>query len=132
MRETLASGLHAYYDISTTPHVFDITADIVNNITRFAIVFDNSLPKMAAPTADFKVIASPNPFVSGFQLNVNTILQEPVAVRVYDVLGKLVEMQTLTVAELQDHVFATTVSAGFYTAIISQGSNKEIIKVIKK
>ena len=39
LRETISTGIYAYYDIAYTPHEFTLNSTILDNSTRFAIVF---------------------------------------------------------------------------------------------
>ena len=133
LRKTLDDGTREYYDIRTTPYEFDITESILDNTSRFAIVYQQLSPKMVSTTSSgFTAAATPNPYSTGFTVAITTTLQGTVHVLLYDVLGKLVETATVPVAELEGHTFGSNVSAGFYTAVVMQGDKKEVIKIIKK
>ena len=80
----------------------------------------------------FTVLAVPNPFASGFSLALTSASQEKINVSVYDVSGKLVEKGTYSTADVTQQFFGTQLASGFYTAVVTQGQNKEIIKIIKK
>jgi hypothetical protein len=140
LRETLAGGGYAYYDIKTTPFTFIIdsstpTAEIVDNTTRFAIVFINpSLPKMTDSTPKkevFSVTMSPNPFDKGFTLQLQSPSKEKVTVTIFDVLGKKISSTDFGYDELPNKVLGTNLSSGVYQAVITQGEYKETIRIIK-
>ncbi len=79
---------------------------------------------------NFQAIASPNPFASTFGLNLSTTSEEAVQVRVYDMLGKLVEdrkAQASDIIELGDNY-----PSGVYNVIVSQGENTKTLRVIKR
>ena len=79
---------------------------------------------------NFQAIASPNPFTSTFGLNLSTTSEEMVQVRVYDMLGKLVEdrkAQASDIIELGDNY-----PSGVYNVIVSQGENTKTLRVIKR
>ncbi len=79
---------------------------------------------------NFQAIASPNPFASNFGLNLSTTSEEAVQVRVYDILGKLVEdrkAQASDIIELGDNY-----PSGVYNVIVSQGENTKTLRVIKR
>ncbi len=79
---------------------------------------------------NFQAIASPNPFASTFGLNLSTTSEELVQVRVYDMLGKLVEdrkAQASDIIELGDNY-----PSGVYNVIVSQGENTKTLRVIKR
>jgi len=79
---------------------------------------------------NFQAIASPNPFATTFGLNLSTTSEENVQVRVYDMLGKLVEdrkAQASDIIELGDNY-----PSGVYNVIVSQGENMKTLRVIKR
>ena len=79
---------------------------------------------------NFQAIASPNPFASTFGLNLSTTSEEQIQVRVYDMLGKLVEdrkAQASDIIELGDNY-----PSGVYNVIVSQGENTKTLRVIKR
>jgi hypothetical protein len=135
LRETLAGGGYAYYDIKTTPYEFPITADVIDNTTRFAIVFTNpTLPKMTSNTPKkdvFSVTMSPNPFDKGFTLQLQSPSKEKVTVTIFDLLGKKISSTDFSFEELPNKILGTNLSSGVYQAVITQGEYKETIKIIK-
>ena len=79
---------------------------------------------------NFQAIASPNPFASTFGLNLSTTSEEQIQVRVYDMLGKLVEdrkAQASDIIELGDNY-----PSGVYNVIVSQGDQLKTLRVIKR
>ena len=79
---------------------------------------------------NFQAIASPNPFASTFGLNLSTTSEEQIQVRVYDMLGKLVEdrkAQASDIIELGDNY-----PSGVYNVIVSQGTETKTLRVIKR
>jgi hypothetical protein len=135
LRETLVGGGYAYYDIKTTPYEFPITADVIDNTTRFAIVFTNpTFPKMTSNTPKkelFSVTMSPNPFDKGFTLQLQSPVKEKVTVTIFDILGKKISSTDFSFEELPSKVLGTNLSSGVYQAVITQGEYKETIKIIK-
>ena len=83
-------------------------------------------------TDDFKVIAFPNPFAEGFALDVNTTAENTVNVRVYDMLGKLIENKNVEVSEMENLVIGANYTSGVYNVIVSQGENTQTVRVIKR
>lgn len=132
LRETLTDGSYAYYDIKTSPHQFSISTIVLDD-TRFAIVFSAPPPKTANQmTKQYALAGIPNPFNKNFSLDLKTSFQGEVQVNIYDVLGKLIEYGTYTTDDLKNHNFGTQLSSGFYQVVVSQGSQKETVKMIKK
>ncbi|HLP64331.1 MopE-related protein [Flavobacterium sp.] len=88
---------------------------------------NNSKPALA-----FSAIVSPNPFGESFGLEVTASTEESIQVKVYDMLGKLVEsreLDTTTVSELQ---IGATYPSGVYNVIVSQGEEVKTMRVIKR
>ena len=126
---------YAYHDLKASPYQFSILADVFNNTTQFALVFDvptgATILKNAITESNFKVTMSPNPFDKSFSLQLQSPMKDDVTVTVFDVLGKKLSNETLTVEDLKNTIFGTGLASGVYQAVISQGEHKEIIKIIK-
>jgi len=58
-------------------------------------------------------------------------LKNDVTIAVFDVLGKQLSNETISIENLKNAIFGTSLASGVYQVVISQGENKEIIKVIK-
>ena len=77
-----------------------------------------------------KVIVAPNPSSHAFQLNVVSIYNEPVMIRIMDLAGRQVEVlnnassnQTLTIGH--------KLRAGTYIAEVISGKEREVVKLVK-
>lgn len=133
LRESLSGGVFAYHDIRTTPYSFTITTDIIDDTTRFAIVFSNPLPRQEQTKKDtFSVLVAPNPFEKGVTFDLITNDSAPIKVQVFDILGKLVEEGVYTVEDIKEQKFGTELSTGVYQAIITQGNQRDVQKIIKQ
>ncbi|QBN18737.1 SdiA-regulated domain-containing protein [Flavobacterium nackdongense] len=80
----------------------------------------------------FNVIAYPNPFDTGFQLDLKTTSTDEVHMKVYDMSGKLVEVRKLDTSELKNINTGNTYTSGIYNVILTQGQNAKTVRVIKK
>jgi len=87
-----------------------------------------------APTAssEFKATAYPNPFASEFAIDVTTSSDENVQVKVYDMLGKLIESREVKVSELNTEKAGQQYPSGVYNVIVSQGGIVKTLRVIKR
>ncbi|MBN8641989.1 MAG: T9SS type A sorting domain-containing protein, partial [Flavobacteriales bacterium] len=84
------------------------------------------------PALSFNAIVSPNPFGESFGLEVTVSTEETIQVKVYDMLGKLVEsreVDSTTISELQ---IGATYPSGVYNVIVSQGEEVKTMRVIKR
>jgi len=86
----------------------------------------------AAPLAVFDVKTYPNPFAENFKLDINTSAEESVSVKVYDMIGKLVESKEISVSELGTQELGSRYPSGVYNVIVSQGENAKTLRVIKR
>jgi hypothetical protein len=135
LRINQGGGVYTYHDIKTTPYTFEIGVggDVLEDTTTFAIVFSNPLPRNAQTKKEaFKVIASPNTFENSVIFEVITAEQTTIKVQIFDLLGKLVEQGDFSVESIKDHLFGTQLSTGIYQAVITQGNQRDVQKIIKK
>lgn len=134
LRETQSDGSFNYYDIKTTPYNFELpinTPDIIDNTTRFALVFQNTTPRLIEGQNLFNATLSPNPFVDGFAIQLTNPSQEPVTIKIYDMLGKLVEKVMCSPNEMVNTSYGKTLAAGIYQVVVKQGANKQTLRSIK-
>jgi hypothetical protein len=81
---------------------------------------------------DFTAMAFPNPYSDQFSLLVNSDLDERIAYRVYDMLGKLIEAEEVEFNDLETKEFGRNYPAGVYNVIVTQGENVKSLRVIKR
>jgi hypothetical protein len=86
----------------------------------------------AAPVSVFEVKSYPNPFADTFRLDINTSAEESVSVKVYDMIGKLVESKETSVSGLGTQEIGSRYPSGVYNVIVSQGENVQTLRVIKR
>jgi hypothetical protein len=85
-----------------------------------------------AVKGDFAAVAYPNPFANTFAIQVKTSSQEVVQLKVYDMIGRLVE-QRETSADAKDNVaFGERYPSGVYSVVVTQGTVTETLRVIKR
>ena len=80
----------------------------------------------------FEARAYPNPFVDNFKVELNTSSDENISIKVYDLLGRMVEAHEAKLSDFDSQEIGTTFSSGIYNIIISQGDNVKTIRVIKR
>ncbi len=86
----------------------------------------------ATASAEFRATAYPNPFASDFSLDIATSSQEKIQVKVYDMLGKLVESKELDAADAGATKVGAQFPAGVYNVIVSQDGVVKTLRVIKR
>ncbi len=82
--------------------------------------------------ASFDVTAAPNPYSENFQLNVTSSSEEVIQLKVYDMLGKLIENKTIDSAVIAETLIGTNYPSGIYNVMVSQGNESKTIRVIKR
>jgi hypothetical protein len=80
----------------------------------------------------FDVKAYPNPFTGSFKIGLNTSIDYPVEMKVYDMLGRAIESRTSNVSEMVDRDFGDNYPSGVYNIIVTQGDHTETLRVIKR
>jgi hypothetical protein len=80
----------------------------------------------------FEAQAFPNPFTSEFKLNVATSTEGAVELKVYDMLGKLIETRSINTIDYISEDLGSAYPAGVYNVIVTQGENVKTLRVIKR
>ena len=83
-------------------------------------------------SSTFEAVAFPNPFSSEFKLNVTTSTEGAVELRVYDMLGKLIETRSINTIDYMSEDFGSAYPAGVYNVIVTQGENVKSLRMIKR
>lgn len=80
----------------------------------------------------FNAVAFPNPFSGSFQLNMTTIADDNVEIKVYDMLGKLVDQKTLVPSDVASTQIGNNYPSGIYNINISQGGDTKSLRLVKR
>jgi len=89
-------------------------------------------PKVETAALDFNAVAHPNPFASDFEINVTTSSTEALQLRVYDMIGKVVESRDVKSSEIENLKVGNNYPAGVYNVVVTQGVNVKTLRVIKR
>ena len=87
--------------------------------------------KVKDDTLFFDANAYPNPFSDSFKLDISTSSEEVVTIKVYDMIGKLIENKTITNLELGDLQVGNGYKTGVYNIVVTQGENIKSMRVVK-
>ena len=86
-----------------------------------------------APQAEaFHAVAYPNPYNESFAFDMDSFNSEKVQVRVYDMLGKMVENREFAVDMIETQQFGERYPSGVYNVVLTQGTNVKTLRVIKR
>jgi hypothetical protein len=81
---------------------------------------------------EFTVEAYPNPYSTEFKLNVTTSTEGAVELKVYDMLGKLIEAKSINTIDYISEDLGSAYPAGVYKVIVTQGENAKTLRMIKR
>ena len=82
-----------------------------------------------AEATGLSISAWPNPTVNYFNLKVNSAAKETVVIRMYDMAGRLLEVKNG--APGNTYILGENVRSGTYIIEVSQGINKQKVKLVK-
>ncbi|MBC7606325.1 MAG: T9SS type A sorting domain-containing protein, partial [Burkholderiales bacterium] len=98
------------------------TITLSSTFTRYA----------AADLSVFDVKSYPNPFNNSFKLDINTSKDEPIELKVYDLLGRAIENRSIVIDDLNTQEIGEGYTSGVYTVIVKQGENSKTFRMIKR
>ncbi|MDP2159803.1 MAG: T9SS type A sorting domain-containing protein, partial [Flavobacterium sp.] len=80
----------------------------------------------------FAAVAYPNPFAASFNLDIKASATSPVSIVVYDMMGRLLESSTITVAQANSTNIGGNYPTGVYNVVVTQGEEVKMIRVVKQ
>jgi len=80
----------------------------------------------------FKATAYPNPFADNFMIDVKTTSDSVISIKVYDMVGRLVEQKTATVAQLETSPIGNNYPSGVYNVVVTQDETVQTVRVVKR
>ncbi|WP_284651798.1 InlB B-repeat-containing protein [Flavobacterium terrisoli] len=81
---------------------------------------------------EFEVKAYPNPFANNFLIDVTSESDSPVSIKVYDMVGRLVDQQQFGVNNLESSPIGDQYPSGVYNVVITQGEEVKTLRVVKR
>ena len=89
-------------------------------------------PILRATKVPFTAVAYPNPFAESFLLDVTTSNNTPLNIKVYDMIGRLVEQRQANVNELETTTIGNNYPSGVYNVIVTQDGESKAVRVVKR
>jgi hypothetical protein len=80
----------------------------------------------------FEVKSYPNPFASHFTLDIESSSDDVVEMKVFDMIGRQLEVRKASVSELSVLEIGRNYPTGIYNVIVSQGEKVKSIRMIKR
>lgn len=87
---------------------------------------------MDKDSSEFTISAYPNPFSGSFKFNITSSSDKTIQLRVYDMIGKIIENRTLNYSEINNLEIGDNYPSGIYNVIITQGEKTKTARVIKR
>lgn len=84
------------------------------------------------PEISFRAIGYPNPYIEGFSIDIDTPSDQKIQIKVYDMMGKLLEERELAPAEIETQQFGSRYPSGIYNVIVLQGEYAKTLRMIKR
>ncbi len=126
----------SFVDIVTTSPKY-IVSDL-KDTTYFRAIVSNSCSRVVSDPVkisvetELNVTIYPNPFRQDFNVNIIQLSNDSVDIKVFDLLGKKVDIQNVESSKINSTVFGSSYLPGFYTILFRQGQLEKTIKVLKK
>jgi hypothetical protein len=80
----------------------------------------------------FGAVAYPNPFANNFMINVTTSTKENINIKVYDMVGRLIEQRNVNTNELETTTIGDRYPSGVYNVVVTQGEDVKTLRVVKR
>lgn len=96
-----------------------------NNPMRFVL-------NQKGAATNFNSLVYPNPFTDSFHLDVSSASQNTIHIKIYDMLGKMIENKTIETSEIQSLSIGANYPSGIYNLNVSQDKNTQTLRIIKR
>jgi hypothetical protein len=109
------------------------TAGALCSISTPGVTFSRQASMEKVETiAKMELQAIPNPFTDSFTITSISDYSNPIAYRIFDLSGKLIEMQEIAPEVLSVQKIGTNYPAGVYFVIVTQGPQSKTFRMIKQ
>jgi hypothetical protein len=83
-------------------------------------------------TSNIEVTSYPNPFSTAFRMNVVSQSEEPIAVQITDMVGRIIENHVINSYELSEKEIGEAYPVGVYNIVLTQGSETTTFRIVKQ
>jgi len=104
------------------------------NVTGFINVTGSGAGTALRPvsTSNIEVTSYPNPFSTAFRMNVVSQSEEPIAVQITDMVGRIIENHVINSFELSEKEIGHAYPVGVYNIVLTQGSETTTFRIVKQ
>jgi hypothetical protein len=91
------------------------------------------VPSSRNPIIPFTAVAYPNPYTNEFMIDVKSSDKlTPVDIKVYDMIGRLVEQRVSNVADMENTTLGERYPSGVYNVVVTQDEQTRTVRVVKR
>ena len=87
---------------------------------------------IATGKVPFGAAAYPNPFANNFMIDVTTRSEAVVHLKVYDMIGRLIDQRDVQVSNLETSPIGDNYPSGVYNVVVTQGDEVKTVRVVKR
>jgi hypothetical protein len=80
----------------------------------------------------FEAIGHPNPFADSFMIDLATMTETNVTVKVYDMTGRLLDNRAVEVKDMESFRLGERYPSGVYNVVVIQGDQTETLRMVKR
>ncbi|MFN3754416.1 T9SS type A sorting domain-containing protein [Flavobacterium sp.] len=132
-------GGYAYGDVDTYSYYFFFDWNITEVCSSARVPVTATVQTveecdLGNPTSQLlsRVVAYPNPYSSTFRLDIQTNNAADVNIKVYDMVGRLIEYRTVSHNELSNVEIGNGYPSGIYNVSVTQEGKAKTLQVVKR
>lgn len=127
---TIASNTE--YSISVQYSILNNSATVWSGYGAECKITTAAAASKTEISVPFKAIAYPNPFANNFMLDVKSTSDASVNLKVYDMLGRLIEQSDVRISDMENMTIGDQYPSGIYNVVVSQEDSVQMVRVIKR
>ena len=120
------------YSVSLRYSISNISRPVWSGYGPECIIITPYTRMTSQVQSQFKATAYPNPFANNFMIDVKTASNSLVKLKVYDMLGRLIEQREVTISDMEATTIGDYYSSGVYNILVSQEDSIQSLRVVKR
>jgi hypothetical protein len=121
-----------YYNYFFDWNITDICSSVRVPVTATVQTENCDLSKPSLSQTLTKVIAYPNPYKNTFSIDIDSNNASDITVKVYDMLGRIIESKEVTFENVSSTTFGNGYPAGVYNVMVTQDNHSKTLRVVKQ
>jgi hypothetical protein len=120
------------YNVSVSVKIFRAGVNYDSPFSTPCIIATPNAPLSRVIAQPFGAVAYPNPFANNFMIDVTTSTKEAINIKVYDMVGRLIEQRDTTANDIENLAIGDRYPSGVYNVIVTQGTEMKTLRVVKR